>query len=158
MPPKPTGKKTGTKMGPSKSVPPEARESVEGEGSSSSHQNEEIRRPRETTLVTGSEDLANIAQDPHQAAQLLTELRRQLEEQRTLENLQREEDAIAREKLKLEKEVLARVNRNLQKQVLTLRRADQRNSGGIPAPPPSQRKGTNVSRPVLKVSSTVAVL
>jgi hypothetical protein len=78
-------------------------------------------------------------------------LRRQLEEQRTLANLQREEDAIAREKLKLEKEALARVNGNLQKQVLTFRRADQRNSGGIPAPPPSQSKGTNVSRPGSKV-------
>jgi len=112
-------------MGPSKSVPPEARDSVEGEGSSSSHRNDEIRGPRETTLVTCSEDLANIAQDPHQAAQLLAELRRQLEEHHTLANLQREEDAIAHEKLKLEKEALARVNGNLQKQVQIFRRADQ---------------------------------
>ena len=88
-----------------------------GEGSSSSHRNEEIRGPGETTPVAEFENLADIARDPHQAEQLLVELQRQLEEHRALANLQREEDAIAHKKLKLEKEALARINGNLQKQV-----------------------------------------
>ena len=76
MPPKRIGKKTGTKVGPSKSVPPEGPNSAGGEGSSSSHRNEEIRGPGETTPVAEFENLADIARDPHQAAQLLVELQR----------------------------------------------------------------------------------
>ena len=74
MPPKSVGKKGGTKIGPSRSVHREGPNSAEGEGSSSSHRNEEIRGPGVATPAAGFENLAYIAQDPHQAAQLLVEL------------------------------------------------------------------------------------
>jgi hypothetical protein len=85
-------------------------------------------------------DLENITQDPRQAAQLFEELQRQLDDQRTLANRKREEEAIAREKMKMEKEALVRVNGHLLKQLQSLRRAEQRNSGGDPMQPPSPSK------------------
>jgi hypothetical protein len=60
--PKQGGKKTGMNAGPSKatSVPSEIRGSMEGQGSSSSHQSLGTKAPKETILAPSTGGLADM--------------------------------------------------------------------------------------------------
>ena len=84
-----------------------------------------------------------MMEDPHQIVQLVVELKKQLDKERTLACLQREKDAIAREQYEREKDALAHVNGNLLKQIQALCRAGQRNTEGAPLLPPSPSKRPN---------------
>jgi hypothetical protein len=149
--PKQASKKTGSKADPSKPIfePLDVRTSMEGERSLASHRGGGDRVQNNKVPAPNAAEVLITNQDPGQVAQMAAELKKQLDEERALAQLQREEDAIAREKFRLEKEALTRINGHLLKQVQTLRRAEERNSEGMRMPSPSRRP--DLSRPGSKV-------
>jgi hypothetical protein len=81
--PKRTTTKTSGKAGSSMVafIPPDGPIIVEGEGSSSSHHDCGTQIQDKVIRLPDIEGLANMMEDPHQVAQLMVEMKKQLDEE-----------------------------------------------------------------------------